>query len=185
MRRFSSEGAIARGWSGGAAEPAGTTARRRLCGRNAAAAQQAAPGRRQSPGAAAMASVGSERPLCAVWQRNCLGFGRGEFSKFGLFDTLLTVCCSEWCLSALPWIQAVSGRNRWQHCIRHGRNRAGRTAVCRHSPRNGAFRHHLSLNAFLSLCVNRHAAVLFLCCWVRAGNVLSAQRGSKAAGSSG
>ena len=45
MRRFSSEGAIARGWSGGAAEPAGTTARRRLCGRNAAAAQQAAPGR--------------------------------------------------------------------------------------------------------------------------------------------
>ena len=71
-------------------------------------------------------------------------------------------------LSALPFFHALSSRNcRW-HCIRHDRNGVGRLTVGRHSLQNGAYRRHPYLNAFSLLRVKRHAAVLFLCCCVRA-----------------
>ena len=70
--------------------------------------------------------------------------------------------------SALPFFHALSSRNcRWR-CIRHDRNGVGRPTVGRHSLQNGAYRRHPYLDAFSLLRVKRHAAVLFLCCCVRA-----------------
>jgi len=91
---------------------------------------------------------GLSGPSCRVRVR---GSGAANFRSSGCLPVCRLCVATNSAFSALHFMYVVSSRNRRRHCIRHDRNRAGRPAVCRRLLRSGASRHHLHLNAFLSV----------------------------------
>ena len=109
------------------------------------------------------------------------GGGGGKSRSCQSFDRVVATSCSRRTLLTMGYTVGDLDGGTASAMVEIGRVNLQFAAVRRGMVPFGA---NLPAN-HLNAGVNRRFGVLFVCCCVRAGNVLSAQRGSKAAGSSG